>query len=92
MFSPYCIKENILKIIYDKLFMIKRRIKCHRVKKVRITSCRQNTSLINLQNNITFHWSMTKNFRLHIQVVNIYWISVYFIKVNSLIELKNESR
>lgn len=33
MFSPYCIKENILKIIYDKLFMIKRRIKCHRVKK-----------------------------------------------------------
>lgn len=72
MFSPYCIKENILKIIYDKLFMIKRRIKCHRVKKVRITSCRQNTPLINLQNNITFHWSMTKNFRLHIQVVNIY--------------------
>lgn len=72
MFSPYCIKENILKIIYDKLFMIKCRIKCHRVKKVRITSCCQNTSLINLQNNITFHWSMTKNFRLHIQVVNIY--------------------
>lgn len=87
MFSPYCIKENILKIIYDKLFMIKRRIKCHRVKKVRITSCRQNTSLINLQNNITFHWSMTKhsgsqyllNFRLFYQSEQFEW-------------LKNESR
>lgn len=67
MFSPYCIKENILKIIYDKLFMIKRRIKCHRVIKSSYYKSRQNTPLINLQNNITFHWSMTKNLLIFIE-------------------------